>query len=689
MSEPHWFPISDFDWEEWLASPDDVLDDLPPDGAAPTAPRRSSRGPEAVDQPEIPVGSRNNALTSLAGSMRHRGMGEEAIAAALLVVNRERCKPPLPEVEVRAVAGSVMRYVPGTPAPGGNTVNTVDSVSGGDWEEPVPLQLDIPDLPRFPVDSLTPILRDYVLAVSEEAQVAPEIVAPFALAAVSLAVCARFAVEPWEGWIEDIILWVGVAAPPGARKSKAERRTVGVIYTIEEQLRLEKGPDVARAVARKNVLRKALDEAIKNAARKPKDEGLMRAAELASVDFEQASIPPLPRLVTSNATPEALAKTLSECDGRLLVSSSEGGEVIAIAAGLYSQGKDAFDILLKGWSGDPISIDRKTTGRVYVPHPCLPMALMFQPAVLLEMGARKSFRGRGLLGRFLFAISKSNVGYRRAQGMPLPDAVRMRYATLIENLLRIPDKRDEFDRPEPIILKFDTGAAAKTKEYFDRMEAAQRDGEALEHFRDWASKAHGHLVRIAGALHMAEHHEHRDPASLQVPETTIRNAIAIMDFFLPHSQAAFSLMVEKPERARAARVLRHLQEKEVETTTKRDIHRALPAVFEEATDIDKPLEILERHGFVRVVEATRRPGPGRDPSPTVRINPLWLRQNRQNRQNPPGAPPRRDSVETVNSVRGSPGEGGAPAADSVGPESSGGPEGPPIDQSDDRGVVRF
>ena len=61
----------------------------------------------------IPTGKRNNALTSLAGSMRRRGMTEEEIAVALVAVNAGRCDPPLPEAEVRRIAVSVGNYTPG------------------------------------------------------------------------------------------------------------------------------------------------------------------------------------------------------------------------------------------------------------------------------------------------------------------------------------------------------------------------------------------------------------------------------------------------------------------------------------------------------------------------------------------------------------------------------------------------
>lgn len=68
--------------------------------------------------PEVPIladgkiieGRRNETLTSIAGSMRRRGLGQKAIEAALLEHNQEECEPPLPEREVSAIAASVSRY---------------------------------------------------------------------------------------------------------------------------------------------------------------------------------------------------------------------------------------------------------------------------------------------------------------------------------------------------------------------------------------------------------------------------------------------------------------------------------------------------------------------------------------------------------------------------------------------------
>lgn len=70
------------------------------------------RGQGAQTEDKIPEGQRNAALTSLAGTMRRRGMAEASIVAALLAENRARCEPPLPEADVRRIARSVAQYPP-------------------------------------------------------------------------------------------------------------------------------------------------------------------------------------------------------------------------------------------------------------------------------------------------------------------------------------------------------------------------------------------------------------------------------------------------------------------------------------------------------------------------------------------------------------------------------------------------
>jgi hypothetical protein len=99
---------------EWPASSPSTLPALtesPPStthGPAPTITVTADPNSETA----IPQGHRNDTLTSLGGSMRRVGFSADAINAALLKTNQERCRPPLGTMDVDRIARSVGRYEP-------------------------------------------------------------------------------------------------------------------------------------------------------------------------------------------------------------------------------------------------------------------------------------------------------------------------------------------------------------------------------------------------------------------------------------------------------------------------------------------------------------------------------------------------------------------------------------------------
>ena len=87
----------------------------------------------------IAEGGRNSAMCSLAGSLRAKGLSEEAIRAALLAENKERCNPPLDDAEIEGIARSVARYAAGSPHAEtelGNSRRLVDAMDGAARYEP-------------------------------------------------------------------------------------------------------------------------------------------------------------------------------------------------------------------------------------------------------------------------------------------------------------------------------------------------------------------------------------------------------------------------------------------------------------------------------------------------------------------------------------------------------------------------
>lgn len=106
----------------------------------------ASRRPQITsDEGIVGVGGRNSYLTSLAGTMRRRGMSHQAILSALLDENSVRNKPPLEEREVENIAKSVSRYKPEQPG-------QVEIMA---LPAPEFLALEVPK-PRFLIDGVWP-----------------------------------------------------------------------------------------------------------------------------------------------------------------------------------------------------------------------------------------------------------------------------------------------------------------------------------------------------------------------------------------------------------------------------------------------------------------------------------------------------------------------------------------------------
>lgn len=73
-------------------------------------PPKPGQVPVSPDYTEIKPGSRNDCLTSLAGSLWNQGYTRQQIRKELLKVNKAACRPPLPQGEVDSIVKSITRY---------------------------------------------------------------------------------------------------------------------------------------------------------------------------------------------------------------------------------------------------------------------------------------------------------------------------------------------------------------------------------------------------------------------------------------------------------------------------------------------------------------------------------------------------------------------------------------------------
>ncbi len=528
------------------------------------------------------------------------------------------------------------------------------------WPDLVPLD-GATALPGWPAGVLPGWLEEWANAEAEALQVPQDLPAMLGLAMCAAAVARKVAVLVREGWTEPVNLYAVVAMHPGEAKSpvfEAATKPIGQ-YEAEEAERMK--PEIAEAETRLKIAEAARDRAqTAAAAAKTSAERAKHTEEAAAQarDVAQMTVPVAPRLVVDDITPEALASMLAEQGGRIALMSPEG-DIFDIMAGRYSaNGAPNLGVFLKGHAGDTLRVNRR--GRQeYVPGPALTLGLAVQPEVLQGLMSKRGFRGRGLLGRFLYSLPTSKVGHRNEDATPVPAAVRDAYGRAVRALLALPMPQDVGGAPNPHLLRLDPEADEEFRAFRRWLEPGLGETGTLGGMKDWAAKLAGTVARIAGVLHLASRAEEREPWAAPVSGDTMRAAVRLArEYLTPHAQAAYGLMGTDPAIEAARHVLRWLVEHGAARYPKQAIWQGTRGRFERAADLDAALAILAERGYVRPLPLPDRPGPGRKGAPDYALHPrAGLLQSLESLQMPP-----EDDSRDCRDSRGAENAGGADAA---------------------------
>jgi len=298
--------------------------------------------------------------------------------------------------------------------------------------------------------------------------------------------------------------------------------------------------------------------------------------------------------------------------------SSEGG-VFDLLQGRYSKGIPNLDLALKAHSGDAERVDRSSRPPVFLKSLRLSIGLSPQPDVLHGLAAKPGFRGRGLLGRFLYLLPPSPLGFRRLEPTPVPEGVRDAYAAGLRAMLDWAPATDEHGDECPHLLCLTEAARSEHHDFAQAIEEQMQPGRALEHFTDWAGKAPGAAARLAGVLHGIEH-AHGTPWEAEITAKTMTAALEIMAVITHHSRAALDMMGADLTLAAARKVWAWIERNRLASFAANTAFNALRSTFSRAAKLHDALEALEERGYVQVTELPRD-GPGRPPSPQVRVRP--------------------------------------------------------------------
>jgi replicative DNA helicase len=503
----------------------------------------------------------------------------------------------------------------------GELADTTAGLDGRGWAPPIPFG-GAGDVPAFPVEVLPGWLAEYVAAVATATQTPPDLAGMLALAVLATVAAGAVEVQPRPGWREPLCLFVAVGMDAGARKSGVFAALTRPVADFERDQAAAALPAITETATLRRIAEQAAAAAEAAASKAPAGQQEERQAEAIARAAEAASlvVPPLPRWLVDDATPEALAGLLATY-GRIALLSPEG-DVFDQMAGRYNQTAGPnLGVYLKGHAGDLLKVDRRGRPPEYVPRPCLTIGLAVQPEVLRGLAARPGFGGRGLLARFLYSLPASLVGRRQPGAPPVPQPVADRYTLELQALaasLTTPAGDDG-----PTLLTLDQEAAELLLAFEGDLEPRLAAGSGdLAHLAGWAAKLAGATCRLAGLLHLASHI--RDGWAQPIAGDTLADAVRLAGYLIEHARAVFDLMGADPRTDDARWLLDWIARTNHVQFSRRDAHTAAPrGRFRRAADLEPALALLEEHGWLRRVDADP-PGPkgGRPPSPRFLVNPL-------------------------------------------------------------------
>lgn len=431
------------------------------------------------------------------------------------------------------------------------------------WPDIVPISNAL--VPPFPLEALPSCLREFASELAEAYQVPADLPAMLMFAAAAIPLGGRVTVQAGPEWTEPTNVFVAVALPPSNRKSAVFNEVIAPIYQHE---------------ARK----------------------------------EQ-------RLVLDDATPEALPMRLNSNSGRLAIMSPEGGTFDNIA-GRYNNGVPNLDVYLKGHAGDRVRVDRVNRPSLTIDSPALTIGLAVQPVVLRSISNKPTFRGRGLLARFLYSIPPSMVGHRKVMTNAIAPQTRENYEEVIRGLLQLDDA--------PFKLNLADGAISLLNNFRESIEHSLLPGGRLSYIEDWGGKLAGAVVRIAGLTHCAQHATGTIPR--EISAEVMRDAIVIGEYLINHALAVFDLMGADPMIDNAHHLLDWICSRNISQFSGRDVHQALRGRFRSMASLRPVLDMLLKHGYLVVETPSPAHGRGRPASPMYRVNPQVLTQYSQNTQ---------------------------------------------------------
>ena len=278
-------------------------------------------------------------------------------------------------------------------------VNNAPNNNFSEWQEPI--FFDEFEIPKFPVEAFPPVISDYLKALSVSTQTPLEMSGVLVLGVLSTCLQKKFIVRASSDHKEVLCLYTAAVASPGERKSAVINELIAPLVDYENEYNEDHKEEIEQNQTQFDCLTKRLEVLKKRYAEgNEKFPVSYEEVEQAKRDLIGFKKKVYLRLRVNDITPEKLANIMAQQGGKVSIISSEGG-IFTSFSGKYSQHVN-IDIYLLSHDGESFSADRMSRDTDNLKNPSLSIILTVQPVVLEAFVKNFTFKGRGLVARFLF-----------------------------------------------------------------------------------------------------------------------------------------------------------------------------------------------------------------------------------------------------------------------------------------------
>jgi len=380
----------------------------------------------------------------------------------------------------------------------------------------------------FPVALLPTGVRDYVTETAAGMGCDPAMMALPTLAALAAAIGNTRTIMLKADWQEPAVLWTAIVAESGSLKTPAMRKSLRFAADRERVVEDRNAAVLAQYDADK-LAHEADLAAWKQAARRDRNS--------AGQPPVAPSKPSLETLIVGDATVEAIGPILGANARGVLLARDELASWLGgfdrYKSGGAGRVSSEVGLWLSMHNAEELRIDRKSTGRLYVPRATCSITGGIQPDTLTQAIGQEHV-ANGLLARFLIAAPprKPKRFNTATAGFVAVEAARSLYETLYA--IPMPD-----DGPRSLPLARD--AEAIWESFYDRH--AVRQNEAAGVVASMLAKAEAAAARLALVCHVCRQAGGESSLSNEVDVESITAGIGMAEWFAAEWLRVYDLTI--------------------------------------------------------------------------------------------------------------------------------------------------